>query len=95
VCSDGHRLDDVLGNGFSVITVVTPTAAQHSTLDARGVAVHIASPGSELAEWLRRGHAVAAIVRPDRTVMYAARDPRKIYGLLPTFSYGKRVRSHA
>ncbi|MDG5484156.1 bifunctional 3-(3-hydroxy-phenyl)propionate/3-hydroxycinnamic acid hydroxylase MhpA [Mycolicibacterium gadium] len=95
VCSDGHRLDDVLGNGFAVITSVTPTAAQHSTLDARGVAVHIASPASELGQWLRRGHAAAAILRPDRTVMYAARDARKIYRVLPTFTCGNRVRSHA
>ena len=95
VCADGHRLDDVLGNGFSVITALPITAAQRSTLDARGVATHLAAPGSELAEWLRRGHVSAAVVRPDRTVMYAARDVQKIYALLPNFKCDRRVRSHA
>lgn len=95
VCPDGHRLDDLLGNGFSVITATSPTAAQHATLASRGVTVCIAAPGSELAEWLRRGHVSAAIVRPDRTVMYATRDIQKIFGLIPNFKCDRRVRSHA
>lgn len=95
VCADGQRLDEVLGDGFSVITAMPPSATQRSTLDARGVAIHVVTPGTELAEWLRRGHASAAVVRPDRTVMYAARDVQKIYGLLPNFKCDRRIRSHA
>jgi len=95
VCPEGRRLDDLLGNGFSVITAAPPTAAQRLTLDARGVPVCIAEPGSELAEWFRRGHVTAALVRPDRTVMYATRDVGKVFGLLPNFKCDRRVRSHA
>jgi 3-(3-hydroxy-phenyl)propionate hydroxylase len=95
VCTDGHRLDDLLGNGFSVIAAEPPTAAQRARLDAAAVAIHVVKPSSELAEWLRRGHAAAAVVRPDRTVMYATRDVQKIFGLLPNFTCDTRVGSHA
>jgi 2-polyprenyl-6-methoxyphenol hydroxylase-like FAD-dependent oxidoreductase len=71
---DGHRLDDILGNGFSVITTSPPGAEAEASLRRRGVVVLIAQPGSALATWLRRGRATAAIVRPDRTVMCAGRD---------------------
>ncbi|MGH3648658.1 MAG: hypothetical protein ACRDTM_15970, partial [Micromonosporaceae bacterium] len=39
-------------------------------LDATVVPV---SPGDPLAEWLRRGHARAALLRPDRVVLATAR----------------------
>ncbi|MFI5507185.1 bifunctional 3-(3-hydroxy-phenyl)propionate/3-hydroxycinnamic acid hydroxylase [Mycobacterium sp. NPDC051804] len=95
LCSDGRRLDDVLGDGFTVVTAILPTDAQRSALDARGVAVHVAAPGSELAEWLRDGHATAAVIRPDRTVMCAGRDLQKLYEVVPNFSCDTRIRSHA
>jgi 3-(3-hydroxy-phenyl)propionate hydroxylase len=71
--ADGSRLDAVLGNGFALITTIWPCADQRAALEDRGVVVHLAAPGSELARWLRRGRAVAALVRPDRTVMGARR----------------------
>jgi 3-(3-hydroxy-phenyl)propionate hydroxylase len=71
---DGHRLDDILGNGFAVITTSPPGADAEASLRRRGVVVLVAQPGSALATWLRQGRAAAAIVRPDRTVMRAGRD---------------------
>jgi 3-(3-hydroxy-phenyl)propionate hydroxylase len=94
VLADGRRLDSILGGGFAVITTVPPTDAQRSALDERGTVVHIAAPGCELADWLRRARATSAIVRPDRTVMCAGRDMRKLCELLPTFRPDKRIGSH-
>ena len=71
---DGRRLDDVLGAGFALITMVRPTAADEAALRRRGVVVLTPQPGEVLATWLRRGHANAAVVRPDRTVARAGRD---------------------
>ena len=59
--------------GFALISAVPPDAAQRARLEQRGVALHIAEAGSDSATWLRRGHATAAIIRPDRTVMRAGR----------------------
>jgi 3-(3-hydroxy-phenyl)propionate hydroxylase len=91
---DGRRLDSVLGNGFAIITSVSPTAAQRATLDQRSVAVHIVSPTSELGEWLRSGHAVAAILRPDRAVMCAARDLQKLCERVPSLRCDRTIRSN-
>jgi 3-(3-hydroxy-phenyl)propionate hydroxylase len=73
VLADGERLDTVLGDGFGLITATTPDADQQARLDDDGVVIHLAEPGGELARWLRRGHATAAVIRPDRTVMSAGR----------------------
>lgn len=74
VLRDGRRLDDVLGAGFALITTVRPSAAAQAALRRRGVVVLTPRPGDVLATWLRRGHANAAVVRPDRTVARAGRD---------------------
>lgn len=86
VLASGHRLDAVLGNGFAVITTSRPPASQRATVEQRGAVVVVAEPGGELERWLRRGHATAAIVRPDRTVMMAGRDSSKLYAAVPEFS---------
>jgi 3-(3-hydroxy-phenyl)propionate hydroxylase len=91
----GQRLDDVLGDDFAVVTTVPPTADQRSSLALLGVAVHIAAPDSELAQWLRSVHAVAAIVRPDRAVMYAGRDIQKVCDQIPYVTSGRKIRSNA
>ncbi|WP_199182779.1 bifunctional 3-(3-hydroxy-phenyl)propionate/3-hydroxycinnamic acid hydroxylase [Mycobacterium sp. 4858] len=70
----GHRLDDALGTGFALISTVRPAAADEAALRRRNVTVLVAEPGSPLAAWLHRGHATAAVVRPDRTVARAGRD---------------------
>jgi 3-(3-hydroxy-phenyl)propionate hydroxylase len=71
---NGQRLDDVVGTGFALVTRIGPGAADEASLRRRGVFVLIAQPHGALDNWLRRGHATAALVRPDRTVLRAARD---------------------
>jgi 3-(3-hydroxy-phenyl)propionate hydroxylase len=85
VVEGGERLDSVLGDGFALITTVRPYAFQRALLEEHGAVVHIAEPGRELAHWLRRGRATAAIVRPDRTVMRAGRNLSELCALLPRF----------
>ena len=82
VVAGGKRFDTVLGNGFAVVTTVRPYAFQCAMLEEHGAVVHIAEPGSELARWLRRGRATAAIIRPDRTVMCAGRNLWKLCAAL-------------
>jgi 3-(3-hydroxy-phenyl)propionate hydroxylase len=82
VDSGGRRVDDLLGNGFAIVTTQTPVAVDLKLAEQYGAAVHLAAPGGELAAWLRDGHAGAAIIRPDRTVLRAGRDVRELAGLL-------------
>jgi 3-(3-hydroxy-phenyl)propionate hydroxylase len=81
---DGRaRLDATLGDGFALVTTIAPTPVEHVLAEQRGATVYLAAPGSELAQWLGRGRAAAAIVRPDRTVMCAGRTLDKLCDLLP------------
>jgi 3-(3-hydroxy-phenyl)propionate hydroxylase len=77
------RLDDELGDGFAIISSTTPDPAERALVAQRGAALHVAAPGSELADWLRHGRATAALVRPDRTVMKAGRDLGALCDALP------------
>lgn len=86
VLADGERLDGVLGNGFGAITTEPPSAAQRALIEQRGAVLHIAEHDGELARWLHRGHATAALVRPDRTVMCAGRNPQELCAAIPRFS---------
>src|SRR6185312_6876462 len=94
VLADGCRLDRVLGDGFALITAVPPDDTQHRLLNERGAVVHIAAPDGELADWLRCARVASAIVRPDRTVMWAGRDLRRMCDLLPSFRPEKKIRSN-
>ena len=67
----GPRLDALLGDGFAVLTNRPLTETEQSIVQRHGAVVHVAVPGSEVADWLRRGRAQAVIIRPDRTVMQA------------------------
>ncbi|MGD1282789.1 bifunctional 3-(3-hydroxy-phenyl)propionate/3-hydroxycinnamic acid hydroxylase [Mycobacterium seoulense] len=71
---EGQRLDDVLGTRFALISTARPGANDEAALRRRNVAVLIAEADSPLAAWLHRGHATAALLRPDRTVARAGRD---------------------
>jgi 2-polyprenyl-6-methoxyphenol hydroxylase-like FAD-dependent oxidoreductase len=71
--SVGQRLDDVLGNDFALITTSSLSDADKALLAQRGVRIVIAERGTDLAKWLLRGRATAALVRPDRSVMRAGR----------------------
>jgi 3-(3-hydroxy-phenyl)propionate hydroxylase len=65
------RLDSELGEGFSIITINCPSPGERTWIEQRGAVLYVAASDSELGRWLRRGHAHAALVRPDRTVMQA------------------------
>ncbi|MGW1781187.1 bifunctional 3-(3-hydroxy-phenyl)propionate/3-hydroxycinnamic acid hydroxylase MhpA [Streptomyces sp. NPDC002143] len=74
VSVDGRRtrLDEVLGDSFTVLTATEPgpslTAIAHG-LGVRAVPVTDLGDGGTLAAWLRAGHADAVLLRPDRVVM--------------------------
>ncbi|WP_231639393.1 bifunctional 3-(3-hydroxy-phenyl)propionate/3-hydroxycinnamic acid hydroxylase MhpA [Mycobacterium sp. Marseille-P9652] len=84
--ADGKRLDDVVGRRFAVVTAAPISGQAREELARRGAVVVTAEPGGELAAWLRRGHANAAVVRPDGTVMYARRDAADIARHAPLFA---------
>jgi 3-(3-hydroxy-phenyl)propionate hydroxylase len=75
----------VLGSGFAVVTNRPPNAAERQLIDRYNAEVQVAQPGSELAAWLRRGHAAAAIIRPDRTVWGAGREIAELTRLLGSY----------
>ncbi|OBB26629.1 3-(3-hydroxyphenyl)propionate hydroxylase [Mycolicibacterium peregrinum] len=93
ILADGQRLDTVLGNSFALVTTTLPLAYQLTVLDERGIEVHVAEPGGELERWLHRGHATAAVVRPDRTVMCSGRDVGKLCAAIPGFMSSTRARN--
>ncbi|MEV3905404.1 bifunctional 3-(3-hydroxy-phenyl)propionate/3-hydroxycinnamic acid hydroxylase [Mycobacterium sp. NPDC050551] len=83
VVAGAHRLDTVLGTGFAVVCATPLDGATVTLAERSGAVVHVAEPRGELAEWLRRGHATVALVRPDRTVMRAGRDAAALCRTLP------------
>jgi 3-(3-hydroxy-phenyl)propionate hydroxylase len=85
VLPDGRRFDDVVAGRFAVVTSADPPAAQRGLVERRGGVLLVASPGTGLHRWLRNGHAHAAIVRPDRTVLRSGRDLAGLCAALPSF----------
>ncbi|MBJ7336928.1 bifunctional 3-(3-hydroxy-phenyl)propionate/3-hydroxycinnamic acid hydroxylase [Mycolicibacterium sp.] len=83
ILSGGRRLDDELGDGFAIVTLTPPGPVERTLIEARSAVLHVTAPGSELAQWLRRGRATAAVIRPDRTVMQAGRDVGTLCEFLP------------
>jgi 3-(3-hydroxy-phenyl)propionate hydroxylase len=83
VLGDGRRFDDVAAGRFALVTTARPTAAQRLDVERRGVVVVHAAAGTDLHRWLRRGRAAAAVVRPDGTVLRAARDAAALRTVLP------------
>jgi 3-(3-hydroxy-phenyl)propionate hydroxylase len=81
--TDGTRLDDVLGTGFAIISAAVPSPAERTSIARRGAVLHTVTPDSELAQWLRHGHATAAVIRPDRTVMHSGRRLSELCDALP------------
>jgi 3-(3-hydroxy-phenyl)propionate hydroxylase len=84
--ADGARLDSLLGNGFALITRRSPTPIQRRRLEHRGAVVVDAAPGSDLARWLQRGGASAAVIRPDRVVCRAGRRLGPLCDSVPRFA---------
>ncbi|GFG70667.1 bifunctional 3-(3-hydroxy-phenyl)propionate/3-hydroxycinnamic acid hydroxylase MhpA [Mycolicibacter senuensis] len=89
--ADGRRLDTVLGDGFALVATTRPLPFHQDLLAEHGAVMHIAQPGSELARWLHRGHATAAIIRPDRTVMRASRSLSALVTATPRFASAVRT----
>ena len=86
VLPQGIRLDSVIAHRFALIAASTLGQQQRNELDRRGAAVVFAEPGSELARWLKRGQATAAIIRPDGSVMQAGPDTQTICDAMPIFT---------
>jgi 3-(3-hydroxy-phenyl)propionate hydroxylase len=85
ILDDGRRYDDIAAGSFAVITAAEPTEAQRAHIKQRGAVLLTARPGTELHRWLRRGHARAAVVRPDGTVLRSGRDLATLCATLPAF----------
>lgn len=73
ILDGNHRFDDVAAGRFALVTSTQPSAAQRTHIQQRGAVLVAAPPGSQLHRWLAHGHAQAALVRPDGTVMRASR----------------------
>jgi 3-(3-hydroxy-phenyl)propionate hydroxylase len=85
VLEDGVRLDDAVGHGFGLISTEPLDPRFQEDLRRRGAVAVTVAPRSELGQWLSRGGATAAIIRPDRTVMQAGRTASAICGTVPRF----------
>ncbi|PRC48463.1 3-(3-hydroxyphenyl)propionate hydroxylase, partial [Mycobacterium sp. ITM-2017-0098] len=83
VAATGGRLDDELGSGFAVVSVVPPDLHLQALIEQRGAALYLVPARSELGQWLRRGRAKAAVIRPDRSVMHAGLDLAAVCRSLP------------
>ncbi len=86
VIGDEIRLDTVLGNGFALVTAKALEPSLSEELRLRGTTVITAKPGTELAHWLRDGRALAAVIRPDGTVMQAGGRLRPLCDAIPRFA---------
>ncbi|OZE40139.1 MULTISPECIES: bifunctional 3-(3-hydroxy-phenyl)propionate/3-hydroxycinnamic acid hydroxylase [unclassified Rhodococcus (in: high G+C Gram-positive bacteria)] len=83
----GARLDDLAPGRFLFVSS-TPLAVGHRReIERRGAVVVEVAASSELGVWLRRGHAVAAIVRPDRTVMASGTSVPSLHTKVPTTAF--------
>ena len=72
--AEGRRFDDLATRRFAVVTTTTPTPAEQFVIGRCGATLVLATAGTDLGRWLRRGRARAALVRPDATVQCAGRD---------------------
>ncbi|EME66596.1 3-(3-hydroxyphenyl)propionate hydroxylase [Rhodococcus ruber BKS 20-38] len=88
VLGEGRRFTEVVAGRFAVVTSVSPTAEQRTDIDRRGGRLLLVRPGSDLHRWLRRGHARAAIVRPDGTVLRSGNNLSGLCAALPRFHTG-------
>jgi 3-(3-hydroxy-phenyl)propionate hydroxylase len=86
--ADGRRFDDVAGGRFALVTTQDPGALRRKEFERHGGVVVVAGLGSGLHRWLRRGHATAAVVRPDGTVLRAGRDLSELCTALPVSGDG-------
>lgn len=81
------RVDEVAAGRFLFISNTPLTREQRTEVTRRGATVVEVPASSELGQWLHRGHARAAIVRPDRTVMATSRSVPSLHTRLPSCTY--------
>lgn len=70
VLPDGTRWDTILGDGFALVGMITPSPAAEAILQGLG-ARRIAEVPAAVHQWLEAAGATAAVVRPDRVVLAA------------------------
>jgi 3-(3-hydroxy-phenyl)propionate hydroxylase len=83
---DGRRFDDVADGRFAVVSTTGASPHQRAEVERRGAVLVPARSGTPLHRWLRRGHATAAIVRPDGAVLRAGRNLSALCAALPHFA---------
>ena len=83
--ADDLRYDDVTGGGFVLVTGVPLSSQQRALLASRGTEILEVEPGSSLHTWLADGKGVAALVRPDFTVLRVGRDVADLCEATPRF----------
>ncbi|MGW2486513.1 bifunctional 3-(3-hydroxy-phenyl)propionate/3-hydroxycinnamic acid hydroxylase MhpA [Streptomyces sp. NPDC001606] len=79
----GRRLDDVAGGRFALVTTAEPGGELRAELARRGAVLVVAHAGTELHRWLHGARVRAALVRPDGTVLRAARRADELCRDLP------------
>jgi 3-(3-hydroxy-phenyl)propionate hydroxylase len=92
---DGRRFDDVAAGRFALVTTEEPDTTQRAEVEQRGGVVVTAGDGFVLHQWLRNGHARAAVVRPDGTVLRAGRDLSRLCSAVPPFTAPSARLQHA
>jgi 3-(3-hydroxy-phenyl)propionate hydroxylase len=91
--SEDVRYDDVTRGGFVFVSGAPLSPQQRAVLAGRGTEVLEVEPGSPLDTWLNDGNAVAALVRPDFTVLRAGRDVAGLCEAAPRFLVAGEGRS--
>ena len=85
VAPDAKRFDDIASNGFALLALAI-TPEEHEQILHKGAAPVVPDPGSELHQWLVRHRIGAAVVRPDRAVMFTSDSAAGSLNRLPSFN---------
>jgi 3-(3-hydroxy-phenyl)propionate hydroxylase len=76
--ADGRRFDEAVRGRFALVTTGPAAPGMAAEAARRGIVCVSAAASADLRRWLREGHARAALVRPDGTVLRAARSPERL-----------------
>ncbi|OZF33246.1 3-(3-hydroxyphenyl)propionate hydroxylase [Rhodococcus sp. 14-2496-1d] len=87
---NGMRLDDLAPGQFLFVSSTPLSIGHRREVERRGAVVVEVAASSDLGAWLRSGHAVAAIVRPDRTVMASGTSVPSLHTKVPTTAFRRR-----
>jgi 3-(3-hydroxy-phenyl)propionate hydroxylase len=89
--ADGRRFDEVAAGRFAIVTSTALSLPQRVAVEARDTVLIQARAGDDLYDWLRRGRATIAVVRPDGTTLYAGRDLATACAALPPRNISKQA----